>query len=947
MLLAPGVLSGCGDGLRSGSGGVSPTGVVVTGPAPRVEPDRPPPEDARTYIREQNVVRLYAAVNGVAAFQFVVTGSGASAGGLTLSAEEFAGTERVIPGSAVRFYRQYPITVSRYPNWYLRSQGLRRTRTIPDALVPIDLSTRAPISLLSGERLAIWAEIRIPPETRPETYRGGILMQDAGGVRRIPVEVNVRDVYLSPKDLLPVAARVQLGPLIAAHSTLDPRNLPAALADAGVREAVAAAFTLLHEHGLSPYTDELRPFLSLEQDGSVRLDWADFDAFCGPLIDGSPETGIRPAFVWPLPADLIQPDPAHYGGLSSTVYAAFLRAYLAKSLAHFAERGWDKNTFVYFDLPTALDPQAADYAHVRQLAGICHLVSPTLPFASRMIPQSMAPFGWFGHCYEDLSGEVDIWGTPARYQHPPTLQRLQALGRRTWLTPDRPPYSGSLAVEAPPIHSRSLPWQAFLQGHEAIWLEHTTAWPDQLLAGPIADRSTPTDTWLLYPGRPFGLRTPVPSIRLKQLQLGLQDHQLLQLLDDHGRGETARLIAGSLIKAAGTEAYGDNYQDGLFGRRVDDPQVWQLAANLLLDETASALLEEADLVMERPAVPAAWSEFLSATRRIELRPESARLKVDTRPGQTGFLLGYEVAIRNELRLPLQGVLNFAGLPEGVQRVSDIVRVGPIPEMGLYRGQLVASTATPPLTDLDGHAVQEITLDAGAAGQVSTTAVLSVVRATRVAAPPRIDGNLADWPPSEGNAAGDFGLLNSGEGASGAALAAGGRPRAESQTVVYFCRDDATLYIGLHAAAPAGRDGSPMPLRNFVEYEDLMPLDEDLVEILLDPTNLATQSEDLFHIVLKATGNPIFERGIGTTPPIGRRSPWPGPTPICCVSPTAYGWCAEVAIPLEVFGEAGGRNRVWGMNLARLEPSLGEYSDWARAPRYCYDPRTLGNLIWPE
>ncbi len=36
----------------------------------------------------------------------------------------------------------------------------------------------------------------------------------------------------------------------------------------------------------------------------------------------------------------------------------------------------------------------------------------------------------------------------------------------------------------------------------------------------------------------------------------------------------------------------------------------------------------------------------------------------------------------------------------------------------------------------------------------------------------------------------------------------------------------------------------------------------------------------------------------------------------------------------------------GEHIARLEPQRGEYSDWARAPRYCYDPRTLGNLVWP-
>ena len=66
-----------------------------------------------------------------------------------------------------------------------------------------------------------------------------------------------------------------------------------------------------------------------------------------------------------------------------------------------------------------------------------------------------------------------------------------------------------------------------------------------------------------------------------------------------------------------------------------------------------------------------------------------------------------------------------------------------------------------------------------------------------------------------------------------------------------------------------------------------------------------------------------------------------------MAPTKYGWCAEIAIPIASFGPQAAKNPIWGINLARFEPSRGEYSDWSRAPRYCYDPRTLGNLIWPQ
>ncbi len=450
--------------------------------------------------------------------------------------------------------------------------------------------------------------------------------------------------------------------------------------------------------------------------------------------------------------------------------------------------------------------------------------------------------------------------------------------------------------------------------------------------------------WLVYPGSMFGLDEPIPSVRLKQLQLGIHDYQRLRLLEKNGRGATARLIAGSLIKAAGTEAYGDNYQDGRFGRRINDPAVWELARKIMDDELADAMLDYPKATGAAGANRADWAQFLSSTRRIEVWPESARLILDDRPDQAGFLTNWEVAVRNELRTPLGGTLSFGPLPPGTKSVSDIVRVGPIAEMGLTQKRLTTKTALLPPTDLDGHYQQQVVFDAGTSGAVNIEATLSIVQAPPVPVAITVDGRLDDWPPNNDNAASDFRLLTTYGGPA--------RPRepAESQTIAYFCRRDNVLYVGIYAAAPAqdaNRPVKPTPLRNFVEYEDLMPVGEDLVEIIIDPTNAATHSEDLFHIVLKSTGNPIFERGIATVPPIGRVQPWPQAPPECCVVRTAAGWTAELAISLSAFGEEAAANHVWGINLARREPVRGEYSDWARAPRYCYDPRSLGNLVWPE
>jgi hypothetical protein len=175
-----------------------------------------------------------------------------------------------------------------------------------------------------------------------------------------------------------------------------------------------------------------------------------------------------------------------------------------------------------------------------------------------------------------------------------------------------------------------------------------------------------------------------------------------------------------------------------------------------------------------------------------------------------------------------------------------------------------------------------------------------------------------------------------------------RRRAERQTVAYFCRAGGFLYIGIRAAAPAETTtAQPAARRSIVDYEDLRPAGDDLVELLIDPTGAATLSDDLYHLVIKSTGDPVFERGVGVSPPIGNVAPWPGRRPDYAVSMGEGGWTAELAIPLSSLGPEAMRSGVWGVNVARLEPQRGEYSDWARAPRYCYDARSMGNLIWPE
>ncbi|MEK6642921.1 MAG: hypothetical protein AABZ08_03365 [Planctomycetota bacterium] len=978
---------------------VPPPVVSAVGPSQRVMVEARVSDEA-FFDPMTGRVRLGGAVNSVVAFQLMISALNAPASGIQLAVDDFAvvapidrattqaaedTTGSVTARDSVRMYRQWPVVVERYANWYLRSVGSSRRREIPDALVPMDAPRNGqPIDLSPGKNVVIWVEVGIPRDARPGDYLSMVTIHSVGSTDvRVPVDLKVRDVFLPTEALMPAFAGVQLGPIISAHTGGDPKNLRAALDDPVAREAMIGAFRLLHDHGLSPFTTDVKPRLSQDVSGKLSVDWSEYDAFCEPLIVGTAYSDGRAAAGWPLPVDMQQPDPVQYDGMQTPGYAAVMRDYVRECSFHFSQKEWLHRGWVWVDVargPESSAGELSDFRRIAELINPSESGAPRIPFVSTLIPQSMQPFGWLDYRFDDLSTLVDVWATPARYHHRATLERLRASGKKHWLRPDQPPYCGSLEVEASPVQARSLAMQAFLEGADALMIEHATAWPPKVFDESISDRRARSDTWLLYPGDSFGLKQPVPSMRLKQLQLGLQDVQLLRLLDLLGHTETARLLAGSLIKSWGTDAYGDNYLDGVFGRRSDDPMVWHLARELLLDEVTFAVSERPEKSIDRAANRAAWAKFLSATRRIEVTPESSRLSLvrrtvtdaltgEKRPGRA-LAVTHEVSVRNEMRTSVNGDLKLSVLPPGGKPRQDMVRVGPIGEMDVVRRALSWELESILPCDLDGHYVQRVSFDSGQVGEIQADCVLSMVQAPLVETPPTVDGNLGDWVPSEYNSAGDFRLITGasdrGEGGtrrdshtSGEArdgilvpadglLSAAARPRATSQTVAYFCRDQEHLYIGLHAAAPERVEADDLSKRitSDVEYDELMPVGEDLIEVVLDPTNRGTRPDDLYHVVLKSNGIAVFEKGVGVVPPICQRGPWPSPEPPHAVQRTSFGWSAEIAIPLKAFG-AVPANAVWGLNVTRLEPTRGEYSDWSRVPRHSYDPRVLGNLIWSE
>jgi hypothetical protein len=159
------------------------------------------------------------------------------------------------------------------------------------------------------------------------------------------------------------------------------------------------------------------------------------------------------------------------------------------------------------------------------------------------------------------------------------------------------------------------------------------------------------------------------------------------------------------------------------------------------------------------------------------------------------------------------------------------------------------------------------------------------------------------------------------------------------------RDGESLYVALNCEFDAATMGPPSRW-NRVDYEDLIPVGAELVEVLIDPLNSGTRSPtDLYHLVVKPSGTYVAEKGILFDPPCGERRLWASDLEVA-TRVSADRWTTELRIPLTSFDPESAGGAVWGFNLTRYDAATQEFSTWSGAWGNAYDPLSLGNLYLP-
>lgn len=934
----------------SGGGGVELWALPSWG---TVFPDTPAEPENAVFARAERAVRLEAGINECVAFQLAFR-SRARATIASVSLDALRSDEGTIGPEHLRLYREHDVAVDAYPSWFLRlTPWLRERRAYPDILVPLEAPQGGlPIRLSPGRSEAVWVDVHVPPGTPSGRYTAQIRVRlSSGTLRTLLLMLDVHPFALPTTRHLNVLAGLDTEALFRTHLTLQgqPYAPPyLSLDDPVYPQATATldeAVRLLHEHRCTAILSDIRPRPEMDERGRSVLDFADYDRLVTGIVDGSAFGDRVPVNAWPLPVNDRQPPPVRYGGWNSRGYELFLVSYLRGCAAHFQARGWFDRHFVWIPLP--VESPAERYREFLRLGRLIRQADPRLRAVCPLPPRSLAGYGQPDRAFIDVSDLAEIWAPRAHVMDPAGLADQRRLGKTTWFQPDRPPFSGSLSVVASPTDARVLAWLAFRYELEGILIGQVNRW-----SGPDPSREDPRRSAvlsaqsLIWPGKPYGLSAPVPSVRLKRLRRGLQDYEYLWLLARNRRPGIARLIAEDLVTFAGVDAYGEHWLDGRPGGWVRDPAAWELARRLMARELIDvvegvddpATFDEAQSI-ERFQRQIQWARLTQAVRAVRTTVEGVRVTADVAGPAPALELKIVTSTLNATREPVSGTLSLDDPPEGLTVVPPGVRIDQLPPRRLLR-QTMRVRADRIAPNVEG--IIPLTIATAVAGDQPrfVPGRLCWLSAQPISRTLTLDGRLDDWPLGAGNVAGDFLLVGARD------VPKRGREdptRPAHSTTCFVTFDEQNLYVAFDCHdAPGVR--RTIPRDNLVHYDGLWPTGDDLVEIVIDPTGEAVGPEDLLHIVVKLNGAVIAEQGFPPLRSVAACRAWPGRVRAAVDDRTHPDrWSVEIAIPLDALAP---RRRLFGFNVARYNPWTGEYACWSGAPRHLYSPTTLGNMILP-
>ena len=505
---------------------------------------------------------IEAAKNDFESFQLVVNGGEVGIDDLSLSLEgDLQGDGATISAAAVQIRYAYYHFVHR------KTDKIGIIGDWPDALPPLE----KPLQLAPNRNQPLWITVHIPSDAQAGEYYGTLTLRRNATDQKIPFSVRVWNFALPERNRHETAFGMHHGVVFRYHNCQT---------DEEKRAVLELYWKNFADHRVSVYTpaplDPIRVVWNKDT-LTATLDFTPFDKEIERRIREHKITNFNLRLEGMGWGTYESQHPGKIGGFEagSPQYEAMFADYLKKIEDHLREKGWLAMAYIYwFD-----EPEPRDYDFVAEYTARLQKYAPGL---ARMITEE--PNAAFINALEKAGTSIDIW-CPVSYNFSDDeARKRQERGERMWwyvCTGPKEPYC-TLFIDHPGTELRVWFWQAFERKIVGSLVWESTYWtspaafpndvqnPYEDPMGYVADGPPGSkrywgngDGRFIYPpleaatpGRNGGnaiLKPPVASIRWEMIREGIEDYEMLLMLQDlkAKRPELAERIDTLLMIPAG------------------------------------------------------------------------------------------------------------------------------------------------------------------------------------------------------------------------------------------------------------------------------------------------------------------------------------------------------------------------------------------------------------
>ena len=412
------------------------------------------------------------------------------------------------------------------------------------AEVPDPLLDARSVSVEEGRNQPVWITVYVPQDCQPGLYKAELQITADSASFVVPIEITVHDVSLPDVRTLKVTNWFNPAKFSNSHTFPSWSETQWKIADAWAR--------MMREHRQNVVITPIMQLITGREDSAGNIQW-DFSAFdrwvelfqrAGVIgyIEGGHLGGRQEWEAQDFNAHL----PNVYGSngnlkpkpritVTSEQERDFLSRFLPALQRHLEEKGWID---IYFQ-HLCDEPIPANAESYKKLASYVRQYAPKL----KIIDACM--------CTE-IAGSIDIWVPLTDHfdREKEFFKERQKAGEEVWfytcLAP-RGKYMNRF-IDYPLLDVRLIHWMNFRYGvtgylHWGLNYWHGDPFRDLEPDWGGANYLPPGDSHIVYPGS----RGPLSSIRFEAMRDGIEDYELLKLLEARNPG-LAHEIAASVVR---------------------------------------------------------------------------------------------------------------------------------------------------------------------------------------------------------------------------------------------------------------------------------------------------------------------------------------------------------------------------------------------------------------